>query len=94
MNGKRALLPILLLVALLAMALPALAQPGGDFSLGWWTVDGGGGESAGGEFAVLGSMGQADAGALAGGEFELTGGFWHGPALTPTHLYLPIVFRE
>ena len=80
------------------MALPALAQPGGDFSLAWWTVDGGGCESAGGEFAVSGSMGQADAGVLAGGDFEITGGFWHGPvpAATPTpvHFYLPIVSKE
>ena len=56
-----------------------LAQSGGDYDLGWWSVDGGGGESSGGDFSLRGSAGQADAGALTGGDYELLGGFWHWP---------------
>lgn len=41
------------------------------------TIDGGGVmHSNGGDFALSGTIGQADAGAMTGGTFELTGGFW------------------
>jgi len=70
---------LLIFLALLLVALPALAQSGGGYDLSWWSVDGGGGESSGDIFSLRGSAGQADAGALTGGDFELTGGFWHGP---------------
>jgi len=49
-----------------------------DFTVDWHTVDGGGGTSSGGTFALSGTVGQHDAGAMAGGNFELTGGFWSG----------------
>ncbi len=94
MNRKQTLFLTLLLMALLALAAPALARPGDGFSLAWWTVDGGGGRSMGGDFTLTGSIGQADAGVMAGGEFELTGGFWSMPAATPTHVYLPIITVE
>jgi hypothetical protein len=42
-------------------------------------VDGGGGESSGGAFALHGSIGQSDAGAaMVGGSVSLVGGFWAG----------------
>jgi hypothetical protein len=47
-----------------------------NFSLNWWTVDGGGGTSSGGGFTVSGTVGQPDAGAMSGGNFVLEGGFW------------------
>jgi hypothetical protein len=64
-----------LLCALLhsAVGLPALAQ---SYSLDWFTLDGGGGTSTGGVFAVSGTIGQPDAGAMSGGTFHLPGGFW------------------
>ncbi len=45
-----------------------------------FTVDGGGGTSSGGEFALSGTIGQPDATStvMTGGEFELEGGFWPG----------------
>jgi hypothetical protein len=44
----------------------------------WHTIDGGGGTSTGGVFAVSGSIGQPDANSqpMTGGNFSLTGGFW------------------
>jgi hypothetical protein len=60
-------------------------------SLTWWTVDGGGGQSSGGTFAVSGTAGQPDAGTLTGGDFTLTGGFWPGAALYQN--FMPIVRR-
>jgi hypothetical protein len=47
-----------------------------DYSLNWFTVDGGGGTSIGGIYAVTGTIGQPDAGTMSGGPFSLVGGFW------------------
>ena len=61
---------------LLAFALcpRAFAQ----FSIDWFTLDGDGGTSTGGVFAVSGTLGQPDADAqpMAGGNFSLVGRFW------------------
>jgi hypothetical protein len=68
------------------LSLPGLAgQPepgsrggGEEFDLRWNTIDSGGvTSSAGGDFELSGTLGQADAGPMmSGGEFELQGGFW------------------
>jgi hypothetical protein len=50
------------------------AQP---FTIGWHTIDGGGGFSAAGNLELDGTIGQHDAAtAISGGSFSLTGGFW------------------
>ena len=51
-----------------------------DFSLDWWTVDGGGDMwTTGGDYELSGTVSQPDAGVpMTGGDFELTGGFWAG----------------
>ena len=62
-------------VMILALAPSAFAQ---DFAINWYTIDGGGGFSFGGDFDLEGTIGQHDAGVLTGGDFVLTGGFWAG----------------
>jgi hypothetical protein len=57
----------------LALACSACA---GEFSLDWWTLDGGGGTCTGGVYTVSGTIGQPDAGAMSGGNYTLQGGFW------------------
>jgi len=47
-----------------------------NYSIDWFTIDGGGGTSTGGVFTVTGTIGQADAGHMSGGNFTLDGGFW------------------
>ena|SRR2546426_4385756 len=47
-----------------------------NYSIDWFTIDGGGGTSTGGVFSVTGTIGQADAGHMSGGNFSLDGGFW------------------
>jgi hypothetical protein len=49
-----------------------------SYSIDWHTMAGGGGTSAGGAFALSGTIGQPDASPkpMAGGNFSLTGGFW------------------
>ncbi len=59
-----------LLFSLLAMAAH------GQYSIDWFTIDGGGGTSTGGVYSVSGTIGQPDAGTMSGGNFTIQGGFW------------------
>src|SRR5258708_32061491 len=63
---------VLLLAGLLATAAISHAQ---SFDISWYTIDGGGGSSAGGTFSVTGTIGQPDAGHMAGGNYTIDGGF-------------------
>jgi hypothetical protein len=74
----------LLLRPLLALWLLAALQLQAQYSIDWWTVDGGGGTSTGGVYAVTGTIGQPDAGQMSGGTFTLTGGFWALAAVVQT----------
>jgi hypothetical protein len=88
------------LIAILALFVAStlatglvLAQSGGGYDLSWSTIDGGGGDSAGGDFQLAGTVGQPDAGAMSGGDFVVTGGFWGGAR--PTYdVYVPLVLRN
>jgi hypothetical protein len=77
MNSVRRLASVLL------SAIPwvALAQP---YAIDWYTVDGGGGTSTGGNYTLSGTVGQPDAAAtpLSGGTYTLQGGFWPGLVVT------------
>jgi hypothetical protein len=68
------LISSLALTSLVCGAGAAFAQ----LSISRFTVDGGGGSSAGGTFALGGTAGQPDAGQQSGGSFVLSGGFWGG----------------
>ena len=60
-------------------ATAASAQIGGAYDLSWNTMDPGGiTSSAGGAYALGGTVGQIDAGAHTGGVYVLAGGFWAG----------------
>jgi hypothetical protein len=48
----------------------------GQYSIDWFTIDGGGGMSTGGVYSVTGTIGQPDAVTMSGGNFTLQGGFW------------------
>jgi hypothetical protein len=74
---KLKLLRNVIATLLTTMPLAAtLAQSGGAYDLSWSTIDGGGGVSGGGRYAVSGTIGQPDAGQLTGGHYTLNGGFW------------------
>ena len=57
-----------------------------NYSIDWFSIDGGGGTSAsaGGAFTVNGTIGQVDATIqpLAGGNFSLAGGYWSVAVVT------------
>src|SRR5881396_96795 len=63
-------------ITLLLFAVTSTAALAQSYSIDWFTIDGGGGTSAGGVYSVSGTIGQPDAGAMSGGNFSLTGGFW------------------
>ncbi len=72
-------LTIIILLSLVGSVGLAHAQSGGSYDLEWNTVDGGGYMlSTGGNYALGGTAGQADAGALSGGAYRLKAGFWGG----------------
>jgi hypothetical protein len=65
---------LLVLGCFVGLTTSALAQ---NYSIDWYTIDGGGGTSTGGVYSVTGTIGQPDAGALmTGGNYTLQGGFW------------------
>ena len=53
----------------------------GQYEISWYTIDGGGGRSTGGDFTLTGTIGQPDAAYSRGGNYELLGGFWPGGPL-------------
>jgi hypothetical protein len=87
-----------LLIGLLLGPSPGTAQgPQQDYTLSWWTVDGGGETwSTDGRYRLGGTTGQPDAGLLAAANYTLGGGFWEGGALVAAlyNVYLPLVLRN
>jgi hypothetical protein len=75
----------------LLLASLALAQSGGGYDLSWWTADGGGGTSSGGDYMLSGTAGQAEGGVLMqGGDYALTGGLWPGGATAAPEYFLHV----
>ena len=64
---------IILLVSSLVLVFGARAQ---NYSIDWFSIDGGGGTSTGGVYSVSGTIGQPDAGHMSGGNYTIDGGFW------------------
>ena len=95
---RRFMLLLLVLMLLLLAGSLALAT-NGESTLPWFTVDGGGGRSEGGDLALSGTIGQTEARlAATGGQFRLQGGFWSGPAgadgvIYSDLVYLPLIQR-
>jgi hypothetical protein len=88
--GKTALV----LVVLLVLAGVAWANSPTDYTLDWWTVDGGGGtwSDTGGQYVLNGTAGQPDAHVWSDDSYTLVGGFWGGA--TQYRIYLPLVLSE
>ena len=64
------------------LAVPLSAQ---NVAIDWFTLDGGGGDSAGGGYTISSTISQPDAGGpMTGGSYSLTGGYWVLPAVVQT----------
>jgi hypothetical protein len=72
------------LFASLVLLLAANRLNAQSYSIDWSTIDGGGGTSTGGVYAVSGTIGQPDAGTMSGGNYTLQGGFWALPTAVQT----------
>ena len=96
MHGTFLLLLILLL--LFVGTTIAAAQTENDFSISWWTVDGGGGisQSADEQYKINGSIGQPDVGIATGFGYAVKGGFWGSlhTAIREFFIYLPLIISE
>jgi len=91
---KRRIFLVLLFSLLLAITVgSALASSGGEYTLDWYTVDGGGGTSTGGDYSLSGTIGQPDAGSLNGGDYAVSGGFWGHLIRALFELFLPLITR-
>jgi hypothetical protein len=71
--GRKTMKPFFLAGAL---ALFPLVSQGQNYSIDWYSIDGGGGTSTGGVYTLSGTIGQPDAGRLTGASYALEGGFW------------------
>jgi hypothetical protein len=80
---------ILTLSVVLFSTLAAFSQ----YSIDWFTINGGGGTSTGGVYSVTGTIGQPDAGAMSGGTYTLQGGFWSG-LVVPSSTGGPTLFIQ
>ena len=80
----------LILVAL--FSLPVVSTHA-QFAIDWYTIDGGGGTSSGGNYTLNGTIGQPDAGTLSGGQYTLQGGFWPG-IIVPSTGGAPTLFIQ
>ena len=75
---------VILLYMLMMTTWPSLAIA--QFAISAYTIDGGGGSSAGGAFSLRGTIGQCDAAApaaLSGGPYSIGGGFWTSVGVPP-----------
>jgi len=83
-SGRSHLVLSALGMVLLGTPAPVAAQSGGPYTLTWNTIDGGGATvSTGGDYALGGTAGQADAGSASGAGIAWRGGFWAGVVMTP-----------
>jgi hypothetical protein len=80
-----------LVILLLGVASPVLAETSAAYDLSWWTVDSGGATGlTTGEYTLSGTTGQPDAGSLSSGNYTLGGGFWQA-LLVKVEVFLPFI---
>ena len=82
-----------LCLAAASVIVAAPDSPTNGYSISWWTVDGGGGNSSSGPYTLGGTIGQADAQTSSGGVYVLTGGFWNESVIRGYRVYLPIILK-
>jgi len=95
MLRKTLILLVVFVVCMVAVSaiLAAPDRPADGYSIAWWTVDGGGGESIGGSYILDGTIGQADAQTSSGGDYAVAGGFWNESVIRGYRIYLPIILK-
>ena len=77
----RAGVKTLFALVLMFATVSARAQ---NYAIDWSTIDGGGGASTGGPYAISGTLGQPDAGVMSSVFYGLGGGFWSVTTIVPS----------
>ena len=93
---KRNISIVLSLLLILLTTMTALAQVEGSYALMWSNIAGGGGTTSSDGFALISTIGQADASTLQGGSYTLVSGFLAGvgsPLAASYRVYLPVILR-
>jgi len=73
------------LLTLLATFGLGLRAPAQNYSIGGFTIAGGGGTSTNGQYSVSGTIGQHDAGGpMTNSQYSVVGGFWVLPVVVQT----------
>ena len=72
------------------------AEPDNGYQIPRWVIGGGGGESAVGGYALVGTAGQPLTDAGSGAGYEICSGFWcgAGQVIYDYAVYLPLVLRN
>ncbi len=65
---------LLSIIVLLSLTVTGFS----DYKISWYSIDGGGGRSSGGQYVLTGTIGQPDASYSSRGNFQVLGGFWPG----------------
>ncbi len=86
------LVAVLAIIAFMLLVGDTLVQSGGSYEVTAFSIDGGHGESCGGNFTVAGIMGQPDAGTLTGSTYTLEEGMY--PNAASCYVYLPIILKS
>jgi hypothetical protein len=93
MTRKYILLTLYLLILLLGLASPVMAETNASYDLSWWTVDSGGVSNlTAGAYTLSGTAGQPEPGSLSAGDYSLTGGFWT-MLLAELRSFLPLIAK-
>jgi hypothetical protein len=93
MKRKHLFLLLYLVILILGLTSPALADTTATYDLSWWTVDSGGATGlTSGVYTLSGTSGQPEAGSLASGDYDLAGGFWAMLA-EKIRSFLPLIKR-
>ena len=83
-----------ILLTLLTILQAVRAGTDAPYAIDWWTIDAGGGTSAGGGYSLSGTIGQAETGTLHSGSYTLVGGYWAGILIALEKLHLPFVVNN
>ena len=92
LRRARRALRLLPVAVFLLVTLASAAGP--EYTVDWWTVDGGGGTLAGGVYTLSGTAGQPDVALWQGDGYALSGGFWGGTEAGEYAVYLPLALRN
>lgn len=90
---NRTIIGIILLLLILALAAPLLAQISAHYDLNWHVLSGGGGPRSSPHYQIDDVLGQWPDGRSASTNYQLDPGYWHKGRVIMDNHYLPAIFN-